>query len=222
MKRTIATTLVLSVLVSLTAAAGPIKGKEELSDILEKEVKIERSTEVKALTINDISLRLGSLARNGQSSSAASAGLTAKLVTNEGALDVTHVARSIILSDSILKNSNIIGNDLDAGAVQLKGSIEDAIQVYSSGLGLVAEMVKDANSDNAKAVAKVLSMGPQIARGQLSVEQAKSYTELMRSIDQMLRTGQAKTSEEALSKSLKQLGMDSEAKIKELIGCKSA
>ena len=222
MKKFITSALVATTLMSLNVLAGPMKAKEDLSDILDREITIDRTTETKAMSLDLIHTKLASIAATGDSNSSMNlAGLRrSNLETSEGPMNIVDVAQAIIASHEILNNSNKVGNDLDKGASDLKISIEDSNKIFADGIGIVAGKIHDTSSDNGKAVLKVLLMGKEIARGNLTVEQSNSYSTVMNGMTQLLRTRRDITAEDALLMTLDQLGMKKDQKIQELLGCK--
>jgi uncharacterized protein YjiS (DUF1127 family) len=176
---------------------------------------------IRAADLSDSLATLGSQA----SSATLTSALNRSLQTNEGSLNVIQVASVIVKSSNTLKDSRQVGPNLDKSALEMKSSIESSNQAFIQGLAIVVSKIDNENSDSGKAVAKILMMGREIAQGKLStVEQVRSYDELMRAVTQLLETKKAKTSEEALGMALKDLGLTKEQadqKLKDLLGCQA-
>jgi uncharacterized protein YjiS (DUF1127 family) len=225
MKAVFTTAIAVTVFASFTAfAAGADRGMD-LSRILEKGVNVEEINQnlstIRAADLSDSLATLGSQA----SSATLTSALNRSLQTNEGSLNVIQVASVIVKSSNTLKDSRQVGTNLDKSALEMKSSIESSNQAFIQGLAIVVSKIDNENSDSGKAVAKILMMGREIAQGKLStVEQVRSYDELMRAVTQLLETKKAKTSEEALGMALKDLGLTKEQadqKLKDLLGCQA-
>ena len=225
MKAVFTTALAVTVFASFTAFAAGVDKSMDLSRILEKGVNVEDINQnlnsIRAADLSDSLVTLGSQASSATLTSALNRGLQ----TNEGSLSVIQVASVIVKSSNTLKDSRQVGTNLDKGALEMKSSIESSNQAFIQGLGIVVSKIDNENSDAGKAVAKILMMGREIAQGKLStVEQVRSYDELMRAVTQLLETKAAKTSEEALTMALKNLGLNKEQadqKLKDLLGCQA-
>lgn len=218
MKKTFTALLISSVLISLTAAAAGGMKAIELSDILNKDVKVAQDAQIKSLKAEGLSDAMGKISRGGAADKAT---LAIVLQTNEGDLAVADVARALVSSHTTLNDSIKVSNDLSPEAIALKKAVESGNEAYAQGLGVIASRISDNKTDAGKAVAKVLMMGKEVAAGNLSVAESGSYETLVRGMTSLLKTGQAKTAEEALQATLKSLGFDVAAKIQELLGCKA-
>ena len=226
-KHTLSAILATAVLMNFSVASAAMLKAENVRDTMNKQVKVTREADIlsKAGRKEEILTQLGQ-ASNGLSSSKLTAGLSKTVTTTingkEEQIKMLEIADSIARAHEVLKDNTIIGNDLDAGAAKLKTNMEAAVQTYAQGIGLVAGKIRDTNSNEAKAVAKILVMGREIVRGKLSADEAQSYTELMQLMVQSIQSGAAKTAEEALAISLKQYDnkIDIAKKIDELLGCR--
>lgn len=225
--RTLSGIIATAVLMNFSIASAAMLKAENVRDKMNAEVKISKEADIRAKSgrTEEILTQLGR-ASNGLKSTTLNAGLSKVLTTtiNGGEVQVKmiEVADSIARAHEILKDNTIIGNDLDAGAAKLKTNMEAAVQAYAQGIGLVAGKIRNANSTEAKAVAKILVMGREIVRGKLSADETQSYTELMQLMVQSIQSGAAKTAEEALSIALKQYDnkIDVAKKVDELLGCR--
>lgn len=208
--------LAVSVLMALPAAAAPMS-RENVRDVLSREAKVDEKIEIKG---HEAAVLHSSLSRVAKSS-VDSSGLSVVLETNLGKVQVLAIAKAIDLSDRAISDSTKIANDKDAKASELLKAIEASNQTYAEGMSIVAGKLHDATSEAGQAVSKVLVMGREIARGNLDVKQAESYEKMMRAMTDVLKSGQARTSEEALDKGLEQMGMDKAQKRKELVSCQN-
>lgn len=226
-QKTFSAILATAVLMNLSVASAASLKAEGVRDKMNKEVKVQKESDILANAGRKeaILTQLGQ-ASNGVKATILNAGLSKTVSTvingKEEQVKMIEVADSIARAHEVLKDSTIISNDLDAGAAKLKTNLDAAVQAYAQGIGLVAGKIRNANSNEAKAVAKILVMGREIVRGKLSAEEAQSYTELMQLMVQSIQSGAAKTAEEALSIALKQYDnkIDVAKKIDELLGCR--
>ncbi len=224
MKGLILSTLVTSFVLSITATALPIahevRTHDDVKDRLFNEVaKRPEEAHEKVMALKEIHDKLVVVSGKGAHSSMDTASLGSSFALNEGSVSVAAVAKSLIRSDAILKDSRIISNNIDAKAKELKEAIHQSNQTFSENLGLVAGKILKPHTSEGKAVAKVLKMGQEIAEGKLDAKEAHSYEKLMRGMSELLRTGQAKDSEQALEMALKAFG-DEKDLVKKLEDCK--
>ena len=221
MNKTMASMLIASLLVSFSVHALEARSEDEIRENLAK-IQVE-SDETALNRDKDLILsNLNSVARS--SNAEAAVGLSRTLTSSVGSVNVLAVADLIIKAHRDLADSTKISNKLDASAAKMKSNLDAGLEVYAKGLGLIAARIPsgDMNSDGAKAVAKVLLMGQEMAQGRLSAEQVKQYTDLMQGMHDLLDQGKARTSQEALKMALAQLGYDADGKIAELLKCKLA
>jgi hypothetical protein len=156
------------------------------------------------MNLNSISNQLSELSSSPQASPMTETALQQAFQTSAGGdvkyLNILQVAKALISSHDYILQVAKNKSSLSVSVHVIENTIFVSNKVYADGLCLVTSKLNDVDSADGRLVFDLVSKGESIARGQESVLDSIYFMNKMRGVTALLRSGQVRTSEQAIRK----------------------
>jgi hypothetical protein len=156
------------------------------------------------MKLNFISNQLSELSSSQEKSSVADSALQQAFQTSSNGdvkyLNILQVAKALISSNDYILQLAKSKSTLSPSVHVLENTIFASNKVYADGLCLVTSKLNDVDSADGRLVFELLSKGADIAQGQISVLESIEFMNRMRRVTAYLKSGQVRTSEQAVRK----------------------
>jgi hypothetical protein len=156
------------------------------------------------MKLNFISNQLSELSSSQENSAMTEAALQQAFQTSAGGdvkyLNILRVANALISSHNYILQLAKNKIPLAVSVHVIENTIFVSDKVYADGLCLVTSKLNDVDSADGRLVFDLISKGESIAKGQESVLDSIDFMNKMRGVTALLRSGQVRTSEQAIRK----------------------